>query len=157
RAAGGPFLAHEQKRCGRRAEQQGRGSTPRGEVDLVVQPLAEDPVADLVVVLQTDDEAARRQAGGIRAAGPLQVLGELPAEEPAVVDGRNQVGNGAPEIAVVALAVAGQQAPYLVVKVVGPDAIEAPAAVGHGPDDVSKVAMILGYQMDGSPWPSRVR
>jgi hypothetical protein len=116
-----------------------------------VQPLAERPVADLVVVLQADDEGARGQAGRVAAARALQVLGVLAAEEPALPNGGRQVGDGAGEVAVVALVVAGQHAPHLVVEVVGPDAVEAPAALGLRAHHVGQVAVVLGDQVHGPP------
>ena len=63
RRRGRPFLAHEQQRSLRRQEQERRGRAVGRRVNLVVQPLAERPVADPVVVLDAEDEAPR-------AAGP---------------------------------------------------------------------------------------
>ena len=53
-------------------QQQDRGGAVGGEIDLMVQPLAERAVADLVVVLQADDEAlaARFRPDRCRAARP---------------------------------------------------------------------------------------
>ena len=50
-------------------QQQGGGGAVGGRVDLVVQPLAQRPVADPVVVLDEEDEPARGEAGRVGARG----------------------------------------------------------------------------------------
>ena len=69
-----PFLPHEEQRRLGRGEQQRQRRAVRRRVDRVVQPVAERPVADLVVVLQADDEAraAARRRGRCRAARPCR-------------------------------------------------------------------------------------
>ena len=67
-----PFLAHEQQRRHRREQRDRQRRLQRARIGLRRQPLAERPIADLVVVLQEIDErqsaAARRKAR--RAALP---------------------------------------------------------------------------------------
>jgi hypothetical protein len=72
-----PLLPHEEERRLRRAQEQHRGGAVRGGIDLVVQALAEGAVADLVVVLQEEDEAPRLEARGVRPARAAEVLGAL--------------------------------------------------------------------------------
>ena len=81
RARRGPLLALEEQGGLRQAQQQGARGAVRGQVDLVVQAVAQRPVADLVVVLEADVERPRaagppgrsraaRRRGGPRA-GPV--------------------------------------------------------------------------------------
>src|SRR5262249_60358169 len=56
-----PFFAHEQKRWRRLQQQNGQGRGKRIGLGEYCQPLAQGPIADLVVVLQEIDEGARRQ------------------------------------------------------------------------------------------------
>ena len=58
----GPLLSHEQQRGFGRAQQQRRRRAIGGQVHLMVQPFAKRPVADLVVVLKTDDVLRRHAA-----------------------------------------------------------------------------------------------
>src|SRR5512133_67400 len=55
-AGGGPLLPHEQQRGRRVKQQDGRSDTVSIEPDLVVQPVAEGAIADLVMVLDAMDE-----------------------------------------------------------------------------------------------------
>ena len=68
RRRGRPFLAHEEQGGLRRQQQQRRGRAIGRRVDLVIQPLAERPVADPVVVLDAEDEAPERHAGRVGPA-----------------------------------------------------------------------------------------
>ena len=54
----------------RQQEQQRRGGAISVDADAVVQPIAERTIADLIVILQADDELRGRQARGIGAARP---------------------------------------------------------------------------------------
>jgi hypothetical protein len=94
-------LAHEQQRRLRGAQEENRGSPIRRKIDLVVQALTQCPVAHLIVILQTDDELARRQACRIRASRRAEVLRVLPAVEPAPPQGGGKVGQRTPEVTVV--------------------------------------------------------
>ena len=66
--AAAALLAHEDQRDLRAEELQGDRGLERRGIDALDQPVAERPVADLVVVLQEQHERGGRQVGAGRAA-----------------------------------------------------------------------------------------
>ncbi len=91
------------------------------------QPVAERPVAHLVVVLREDHEAPRLPVEGRARRGAAPVLAAVAAvvdERP--LEGLRELGHLA-EVGVVAVPLAGQQDVQRVVEVVGPLRVEAPA------------------------------
>ena len=145
-----PLLSHEQQRCFGREQEQHGGRAPLGGVDLVVQPLAHRPVADLVVVLQEHDEVARRHASRVRAPRPTEVLRVLALEEPAVGERPGRVLERAREVAVVAIAVTREPHAQLVVEVVRPDRVEGPPAPLLRLHDVDQIPAVLRNHEDAA-------
>src|SRR5438552_3003329 len=114
-----PILAHEQERRGGRTQQQGRGRSIGGQIDLMMEPIAQCPVADLIVVLQTVDESTRRNPLRIGAPRLVPVDGMLTGVEPTFPNSLGQVGESARIIAIIAFAITRQEPTYLVMEIVG--------------------------------------
>src|SRR5690349_1230623 len=91
----------------------------------MLKPLAQRPVADLIVILDAVHKARQRQIVGRRAARPPKMTGGLANIKPALPQRRRQIRGAAAVILVVALALVGQRNPQLVMKIVGPDRVEA--------------------------------
>ena len=68
--------------------------------------------------------------------------------EPALSNRRCQIGGRAGEVLVIAVAIAGGQAPCLMVEVVGPHGVEAPSAVLGRPDYRRQIAFVFRDQQD---------
>ena len=137
----GPLLAHEQQRRLGSAQQQRRRGAVGGRVDLVVQPFAEGAVADLVVVLEADDELRRHDAhAGSVPRGSSRWSDPGPVKNQPCMRSVVAMSGAVPRVvAVVALVVAGEQPPHLVVEVVGPHAVEAPAARLRRPHQAARL------------------
>ena len=82
RRAGRKFLPHEEQWCLRREEQQCRECAPRRRIHCVMQAVAERAVAHLVVILQADDKAVRRDPFRMRASRLAMPPRRLPGIEP---------------------------------------------------------------------------
>src|SRR5438128_1439624 len=76
------------------------------------------------------------------------MYGILAAEEPAPIDRCYEILDRATVIAVVALAIARQQPAQLMMEIVGPEAVQAPAALVRGFHHVRQVAVVLGNQLN---------
>ena len=113
-----------------------------------METLAQRAVAYLIVVLQTNHESIRRDAGRIRCREVRPDASRTARIEPALTDRRGHVVGSTGVVAIVAFRVAREQPPALVVKVVGPRGIDAPAAVTLGLQHPIEVAMILGHDQD---------
>ena len=115
-----------------------------------MKAVAQRAVADLVVVLKADIERARGEARRVGPARLAVVMGRrLAGVEPPLVDRRRDVGRRAGVVAVIRLVVARQVPPDLVVEVVGPDAVEAPAPFRRGAEHLGLVAVIAGIGVSG--------
>ena len=68
RRAGRPFLPHEHERRHGRCQQERDRSTPRRRIGCMVKPVAEGAIPNLIVILNTDDRSAHRDAGRIGPA-----------------------------------------------------------------------------------------
>src|SRR5260370_4730065 len=130
RSAGRPFLSHEQQRRFRRTQEQGRSRAVGRELDLVMEALSQGAIPDLIVVLQTVNKAARRNGGRVCASWPVEVDRMLTAIKPSLANGCGEVRHGTREIAVITFVVPGQASPDLMMKVIGPDGVEPPSALG---------------------------
>ncbi|CAM4231952.1 hypothetical protein DEMA109039_12130 [Deinococcus marmoris] len=115
---------------------------------MLLKPVPEGAVADLVMVLDAIHEAGRFQGVGGSAArvflaghGP-----ELALVFPAPVDHLRQFGGAALKAAVIALLFAGQGHAHFMVEVVHPDAVQTMFG-----DHFRDVAVVLGQQQMGAP------
>lgn len=125
----GPFLSHEEQRRFGGQQQERSGGTVTGGVDLMMQTFAMRAVADLIMILQADDEAvARKVRGGCATKGSARVHG-LADVIPALTKGLGDVGDRTGEGRKVTGVVPRERAAQLMMKIVGPDAIEAVTAV----------------------------
>src|SRR5216684_7507752 len=109
-----------------------------------MEALSQGAIADLIVVLQTVNKTARRDTRWVGAPWPVEVDRMLTAIEPSLANGGRQVRHRAREIPVIAFVVPGQASPDLMMKVVRPDGVEFPAALGLRFDHRVEVAMVLG-------------
>ena len=141
---GRELLPLEQQHRLRHEQQHGRGDQVPLAVDQVGQPLAERPVADLVVVLAAVHERPARLVGDLRAAQLAGGRTLLALEEEALLDGRRDVFEAAGVVGVVGLALAGQVGAQRMVEVVGPDAVQPQSALLRRPDLLHQVAVVLG-------------
>ena len=132
RGTRGPLLALEHHGGERREEQQGgaAGHRPRGEAGL--GPVAERPVADLVVVLGEGDEPAPVDVVGNRASPVAAPEGGVAAVVDEHVPQRVGEHLGAAEVHVVAEGLPGQPRVQGVVHVVRPLAVHAETALAEG-------------------------
>ena len=92
---------------------------------MVIEAIAQRAIADLVVVLDAVDEARSRQVFRRRAARAAEMRRDLAGVEPALPDRRSQILGAAAIILVIALALARERHPHLVVEIVGPDRVES--------------------------------
>ena len=144
------FLAHEQEgkvwgqqdRGGQELQglegQQGRGA------------LAEQAVADLVVILAEHHEALEGQVGGGVPVASAAVRRVPPVVDEAIPVGFDQILEAA-EILVVPLPFPGEQGVQGVMKVVGPLGLQPQAAGLRGADDPGVVEVALGDQGQRPP------
>lgn len=134
-----PLLAHEQHRGEGPGQDEGRGAGQQPGGERGGEPVAQGPVADLVVGLRVADEAVGRGAGDVDGAA----VGAAPeGGVGAVVEERagHGLGDGGQrrrgEIRVIALGLAGEGGVQGVVEVVVPLGVQAEAARrarGRGP------------------------
>ena len=129
---------------------KGGGGAVGGEVDLVVQPLAQGAVADPVVILDEEDEAV---------AGPSPV-GSLPRVT--AEDRVTRRRRASPRLIVRAtlvpysprkslegpFEVAHKVPAQLVVEIIRPEPIQSPSPLRFGPDHRREVARVLGEEED---------
>jgi hypothetical protein len=139
-----PVLAHEHERDVRREEQDRGERVVRGRVGQRDQPLAERPVAGLVVVLEEVDEGRGRKMG--RRLAPVRALEGEPLGQSAGKVAAGIVGEGA----VVGVCLAGGQHMGRVVHVVVPfGGVERHGAL-RPLVQVGDVAVVLGRQVYGA-------
>ena len=116
----------------------------------MVEPLAERPVADPIVVLDEEYETPRIEPGRLGAAILPSMDRVLPLIEPAAIERRDEVGDRPSKVAVDAVIVASQQASNLVMEIIRPDTVKAPAAIRLRLEHAGQIAVILGNEMDRS-------
>ena len=144
--AGHPLLAHKQERRCRRTQQQGRGRAISGRVDLMMQALAQGPVADLIVVLQTVHKSARRNPSWLGAARLVPIDGMLAGVEPTFANRFGQISDRAGIIAVIPFVISRQESPNLMMEIIRPDPIHPPATLSFRLQECVQVAMIFRNQ-----------
>jgi hypothetical protein len=120
------FLPHEQHRHVRRQQVQRGGKLPRLERDQRRQPVADGAVADLIVVLDADDEAIGRNAIRRRTVTPAPV-GAVPAVVHESIPQRLRDRHHASEVGIVARSLAGEARVNGVMQVVAPLGVEREA------------------------------
>ena len=121
------LLAHEQQGHERREQHDAGDELDRLEAHERRQPLAERPVADLVVVLGVHDEVAAVEAHGRSAVASPAELRLAPVVDEALAERLGDVAERA-EVDVVALALARDRGVHGVVQVVAPGRVEPEAA-----------------------------
>jgi hypothetical protein len=113
----------------------------------MVQSSAVRTIADLIVVLNADDELSRRQRRRVGAACVPHVMGMLTDEEPPLLERAGQVGRRPREVGVVAFVIVRGVNPRLVMKIVGPYTIDAEAASLNRLQQRRKIPVILGDEV----------
>src|SRR5271165_80838 len=99
----------------------------------MIEPLSHRPIADPVMILQVEDEAAGLESDRVRSPDVTSVDRVGTAEEPTAVDRPGQVRQRATEIAEGPIRVADEVAAQLGVKIIRPEPIESPSPLGFGP------------------------
>ena len=133
------FLAHEQHRHKRRQQRPERGQRPR----LRGHPIAEGPIADLVVILGEDDESLHGYVVGGRAEPAAAKRGVAAIVDVRAVHRLGEVRHRA-EVSVVAVVLVGDQRPQRVMEVVGPGGVAVVSAKGDRAHDPRIVHAGLG-------------
>ncbi len=116
----------------------------------MMQPRPERTVAHLIVILDTEHHAVQRHSGGFGSPGCTEIRRVLPGVEPALMHCGGEIRDRPGEILIVAITVTGRQPTDLVMEIIGPHRIESPSTLIKGQHDGLQVALILGYQQDGS-------
>ena len=114
----------------------------------MMQTLTQRTVADLIVILQTDHTTVDRDTRRIGPTWFTEMLGKLPRVKPPSADRERQIFGGAAEVAIVPFRIAREETPALVVKVVGPDGVQTPAALLLSSEHHVEIAVIFGHDQD---------
>ena len=122
--------------------------TPGGRIDPVMQTIAGRAIADLIVILQADDEPMQRKVRRIASPGASRMHRVLTGEEPALLNRPCELVGRSGEVCVIAVRVAREMAPHDVMEIVGPDRVESPAAEADRFDERGEVPVILGVDHD---------
>jgi hypothetical protein len=111
----------------------------------MTQALADGPIADLIVVLERDDEAPAGQVADVTAVRALAVWRAMASVKERLLQGGGTLLQGA-EILVISGAFAGDERVERVVKVVTPLCVDAVAVGLARPDHCRVVQVALGNE-----------
>src|SRR5947209_1620650 len=112
----------------------------------MMQTLAQGPVADLIVILQTVQKPARRNLLRLGAARLVPIDGMLAGVEPTFANRFGQISDCSGIIAVIPFMISRQESPNLMMEIIRPDPIHPPAALRLRLQERGQVAMIFRNQ-----------
>ncbi len=110
----------------------------------MVQAIAVRAVADLVVILETEHALLEPDTGRVGPTWLIVVPRLLARVVPPLPSRGHDVLRRAVEVGEVAIGIAGRGAAYVMVKVVGPDAVEAPATSRTRTNQRVEISGVLG-------------